>query len=479
MKRIWIAATALTLILGFAHAADHLDSPIVRNDPAADIADLYVFVNPNDASELILILTALPAANIDSRLSDAVDYTFHMENDSDTMSITCNFSGNGSQIQCDGPNGLTASAAINQTRSGNSMRVHHGLFDDPFFFDLEAFNETVDTLQPQFMDPGTDFFAPLNVLGIVLGVDIDAITNDGADPVIQVWASTNRTGDTGLQSGFSGAWFDPSHPGHGFTLQVLEPTTSSSSESDRLYAIWNVYDDMGDQAWLIGVGEIEDNSVEMEVFITENGSFPSMSSGSPPDVLSWGQLSFDFDSCDSGEVTFNSDFPGFPASGTVSIERLSSLKGQPCALLTSGQIDRIGRPGINTVLIDLLEDTGLSDEYNMASDPATWDQFIPEIQANLEAVDTLDGVTGNSVLPPEDLAPLLAVDRLIVDTSEPECDAYLAVELGIGGQCGGRTLSRDVIDDTLGAIVGPGVSDFVDFTSPIQDDFPFLADPRG
>lgn len=477
MKRLSIAAAALTLILGSVQAADHLDSPIVRNDPAADINDLYTFVNPNDDSELILILTAVPAAGNTSRLSGAVDYSFHLDNGSDTLSITCSFSGGGFVVHCAGPEGLSASARINQTGMGNSMRVHHGLFDDPFFFDLEAFNETVDTLEPQFTDPGTDFFAPLNTLGIVLGVDIDAVTNDGMDPVVQVWSSTNRTGKTGVQAGISGAWFAPSNPGHGFTLQVLEP--AAMSQADRLYAVWNVYNDMGDQAWLIGTGEIEGNRVDMDVFITENGRFPPMFAGSGPDVRSWGQLSFEFDSCNSGEVTFTSDFPGFPASDTIPLERLSKLKGQSCALLTSGQIDRKGRPGINTVLIDLLEDTGLNDEYNMASDPATWDQFIPEIESNLEAVDTLDGETGNTVLPPEDLAPVLADDRLTIDTSEPFCDAYLAVELGVEGQCGGRTLSRDVIDDTLGAIVGPGVSDFVGFTSPIGDDFPFLADPKG
>lgn len=476
MKRILYTAAALTLTLGSVQAADHLDSPIVRNDPASDINDVYAFVNPNDASELILALTAVPVAGTDSRFSDAVDYSFHLDNGSDSLSITCNFSGNGFQVHCAGPNGLTASAPINQTGMGNNMRVHAGLFDDPFFFDLEAFNETVETQAPQFTDPGTDFFAPLSTLAIVLGVDIDAITNDGMDPVVQAWTSTNRTGNTGVSAGFSGSWFDSSNSGHGFTLQVLEPT--EPSESDRLYAIWNVYDNLGDQAWVFGVGEIEGNRVEMDAFISENGDFPPSFSGVGPDVLSWGQLSFEFASCSSGEVTFDTDFSGFSTSGTVPLERLTSIKGRSCALLTSGQIDRKGRPGINTVLIDLFEDKGLKDEYNMASDPATWDQFIAEIESNLEALDGLDGTEGNTALPPEDLAPVLADDRLVIDTSEPECDAYLAVELGVEDQCGGRTLSRDVIDDTLGAIVGPGVSDFVGFTSPIRDDFPFLGAPR-
>ena len=43
-------------------AADHLDTPLVRNDPAADINDVYTFVNPNDSDELILVMTVSPIA---------------------------------------------------------------------------------------------------------------------------------------------------------------------------------------------------------------------------------------------------------------------------------------------------------------------------------------------------------------------------------------------------------------------------------
>ena len=43
--------------------------------------------------------------------------------------------------------------------------------------------------------------------------------------------------------------------------------------------------------------------------------------------------------------------------------------------------------------------------------------------------------------------------------------------------CGGRTLARDVIDDSLGAIVGPGVRDNVSNDSVFLSDFPFLGRP--
>ncbi|NNF59744.1 MAG: DUF4331 family protein [Gammaproteobacteria bacterium] len=150
----------------------------------------------------------------------------------------------------------------------------------------------------------------------------------------------------------------------------------------------------------------------------------------------------------------------------------------PAQLRGLRQIDRTGRPGITTALIDLLASTGLKDRYNQSADISMWSGlFEKEIAGNLAALDTLDGITGNNLLPPMVLASVLVDDRLIIDVRSPDCDAYLAVELGLP-QCGGRTLERDVIDDTFGAVVGPGVSDFVDNDSAFLSTFPFLGEPN-
>lgn len=471
-----VVLTAALALTNSALAADHLDSPLVRNDPAADINDLFAFVNPNDAGELILTQTVVPAAGVGARFSDAVDYRFHIDNGTGPIAITCTFSGQGARIACAGPDGLAAAGPINHTHIGTGMRVHAGRFDDPFFFDLIAYTDTVDALAPQFTAPGDDFFAGLSTLAIVIGIESDRVSNSGSASVLQVFSTTTRIAGSGIQAGFSGSWFEPENSGHGLTVQVLDGT--SPTAPDRLYAIWNVYDNQGNQAWVFGVGEIDGNESTLDAFITENGAFPPLFSADQPDVRPWGSMTLSFDSCTSGELQYSSDFAGFNASDTIDLGRLTEIKNQDCSLLTGGAIDRMGRPAINTALIDLLQDTGLTDVYNTTHDPMDWGQFTGEIQANLEALDTLDGEVGNAVLPAAALAGVLVDDRLTIDVSIPDCDAYLAVELGVAGQCGGRTLSRDVIDDTFGATVGPGVSDFVEFSSPIESDFPFLGAPE-
>ncbi|ASJ74283.1 DUF4331 family protein [Granulosicoccus antarcticus] len=136
-------------------------------------------------------------------------------------------------------------------------------------------------------------------------------------------------------------------------------------------------------------------------------------------------------------------------------------------------LDRMGRPGVNTALIATDDD---KDAYNLAGDPAQWaGSFTVAITERAAAIDSLDTVEGNALASPSALADLLVDDRLRIDTSVPECNNYLALELSVGG-CGGRTLERDVIDDTLQQLVvaDTPVSDLADNDSSFQSEWPFL-----
>jgi hypothetical protein len=176
------------------------------------------------------------------------------------------------------------------------------------------------------------------------------------------------------------------------------------------------------------------------------------------------------------------------------------------------QIDRMGRPAINTALNYAFTDetpataTGNAkkDAYNADKDKATWrTTYTGEFASNLAILDVLDGgVCGNGICElgetnvlnvagtcTEDctavgtakvgcgnqaainnggtdavttygpLAGILADDRLYVDTSKTMCLYYLAVEFGMVGPspnttCGGRAPNYDVIDFTYSALAG-------------------------
>ncbi len=481
-RRLAFSAFALALLVSpLANAADHRDSPLATGDPTADINDIYAFMNPTNPNEVILVDTVVPFATYNSRFSDAVEYRFNLDNGAagGEIRITCTFTMQGTRINCTGPGGLAAVGGIERIVQGTGMRVWAGLRDDPFFFDLPAFNATRTALAPRFTNPGTNSFNG-NTLAIVIGLERSRINNGGANPVIRFWGASNRLGENGISSGFTGLWYDAANPGYGAHLEVLDPSTTGGPL--RLVSTWYVYNSSGQQRWIIGDGTINGNVATMtNALYTTGGRFPPAFMSSQVQLRPFGTMTFTFTSCNVGTLSYATSDPDFGStSGTVNLTRLSSIRDLPCSFLSTGQIDRMGRAAITPVLVNVLPGTGtaLKDAYNRASDRSMWaSMFQAEFQSNLTALDTLDGVTGNAVLPAATLAGVLVDDRLTIDTSRATCNAYLAVELMVANDCGGRTLARDVIDDSLGAIVGPGVRDNVANDSVFLTDFPFLGNP--
>jgi len=182
--------------------------------------------------------------------------------------------------------------------------------------------------------------------------------------------------------------------------------------------------------------------------------------------------------------------------------------------LATGPIDRMGRPGINTLLIG--DDN--KQAYNKAATWAAPPGFVAtDFDKHLKGLDLFDG---KQDWPPLDGGPHLLVgplgagapafpDIVIVDPNQncPDKGSYLDIEfelLGVyalpdGGTathqtCGGRTPNDDVIDHSLTALVlgpaaarwtptGGGVKDplgdCVDqATQPADLVFPFLKPPN-
>lgn len=164
------------------------------------------------------------------------------------------------------------------------------------------------------------------------------------------------------------------------------------------------------------------------------------------------------------------------------------------------QIDRMGRPAINTALNATFEadatakDTA-KDAYNAAGE-ATWSSFEGEFKKNLAILDALDTNCGNQLLAGEGadryatLASVLANDQIFVNTASGTCGVYLGLEgefvgalkTGEGG-CGGRTPLDDVIDrsySVLAAGILTGVDDTITKDDAEHDltTFPWLAAPK-
>jgi Domain of unknown function (DUF4331) len=175
--------------------------------------------------------------------------------------------------------------------------------------------------------------------------------------------------------------------------------------------------------------------------------------------------------------------------------------GGPPALGT--QIDRLGRPAINTAITDPFDSDATAhgskqDMYNAATLAAAKPTFEAAFEANLAILDSLDTVCGNQFAADKTktdatrykpLADVFLDDQLYVDTSSATCTTYLGVEANATGiipntDCGGRTLTEDVIDESYSLLaigMTSGVTDGVsadDHVAAQTATFPFLAPPN-
>ena len=162
------------------------------------------------------------------------------------------------------------------------------------------------------------------------------------------------------------------------------------------------------------------------------------------------------------------------------------------------QVDRMGRPTINTALNHVF-DTNASakgtakDTYNADKNIGGWaTAYAPEFAKNLAIFDSLDTVCGNQLGYANGsyagLAGLTADDRLYVNTAGAQCTTYLAVEANAlniipNSDCGGRKLAYDVVDVTYSAVSVGAVSGVTDGIGPVAaktngTTFPYLAAPQ-
>lgn len=191
-----VAAAVALAITSTVIASDHDEADTTSLDnPAADIGDMYAF---HDDQRLTLILTfdgyklRSEAPNYDAD----VLYGLHVDTNGDNVAdhdIWARFGQNGAGewgVQVEGIPGAAAAVVgpVDSVLDDDSgAQVFAGLRDDPFFFDLEGFKDTLMTGTVSF-DPARDFVAIKNTLALVVEFDHAALGSTD----IAVWATTGR-----------------------------------------------------------------------------------------------------------------------------------------------------------------------------------------------------------------------------------------------------------------------------------------------
>ncbi len=189
-------ATGGLFMASVATAADHAEAPLAAADPAADIADFYAWSDGTTATAIVTF-NGLAAAGAPAVYDGDVLYGIHIDYDDDQVAdhdIWIRFGQNlggawGVQVENLPGGDLVASGAVDTTvTAGNGFELFAGQFEDPFFFDLQGFLDTLATGTLAFT--ATDAFAGTNATGIV--VTMDQAAADGGTGSMAMWATTAR-----------------------------------------------------------------------------------------------------------------------------------------------------------------------------------------------------------------------------------------------------------------------------------------------
>ncbi len=205
-------------------ASDHIDSPTVAQDRGADIDDTYAFLDPNDNSKVVLIMSTqgfiIPGEHFGEAIFDHnIRYRFEIENTGDakpdefidvtyskgvgrtTYQVATVTLPNGAQFQAtttvSNQEGTPPPPAVT-TDPVTGVSFYAGVADDPFFLDDTGANRFVAS---SFQDPGhpnkavlgergIDTYAGFNVL--ITELSVPAAMLRGTSSVIGINALTQR-----------------------------------------------------------------------------------------------------------------------------------------------------------------------------------------------------------------------------------------------------------------------------------------------
>jgi hypothetical protein len=224
---------------------------------------------------------------------------------------------------------------------------------------------------------------------------------------------------------FTASWHDPSHSGHGFSIEVIDGPLGKT-----LVAFWFTHDLQGKPMWLVGSGPVEGERALVDTYEAKGGAFNNSFAPGAIQQTPWGALEFTFADCNTGSVRYVPDAAGLP-TGVIPLTRLTKLYGSDCS---GGISDDRKANSADQRVVQYFNNTGI---HPQASGKTRFEQRSDRTDFHVE------------------------VERLPVGT----------YDLAVGGQ---------VVADLVVAMAGIVARGEVEFRSPAEPGHGLLDfDPRG
>ena len=128
-----------------------------------------------------------------------------------------------------------------------------------------------------------------------------------------------------IHAGHSGHYFVPTRSGEGWLLEILD--------DHQAVVNWFTYpaagNDSSEQAWALGVGDIEGNRIVFDDVLATRMIDPALGYDDDNlELIDWGSMVFEFNHCHHGSVEYDS--PLKATSGRLEFIRLANIEGLPC-----------------------------------------------------------------------------------------------------------------------------------------------------
>jgi hypothetical protein len=218
-----LGAALLLCTVQVSFASDHLDTPTVIADPAADIGDVFAWTSA-DGRRLNLVMDIVA-----HRFSDRLQYVLHVDSGkrfgetTASTTIQCRFdvtnvaecwAGNSDYVHGD------ASGTAGLEGKNRRVRVFAGLRDDPFFnnvkgaramyevagtalrrgarvngagcpqFDRARSRSILDTWRRTDGGPATNFLAGWKSSSLIISIDLDVVATGG--DLLAIWGAVHK-----------------------------------------------------------------------------------------------------------------------------------------------------------------------------------------------------------------------------------------------------------------------------------------------
>ncbi len=257
---------AITLGPGNGTASSHREAPVIADDPAADLTDVYAFRSPDKPGTVTILANVIPGEDPgagplyytfspSARYNLKIDTTgdvqpdviyrfqfqrrtgqFFLGDTAQPFTVTRIAKGKSTVVArgTTAPNNIGKRSTPNYrglvTKSiapfdGGASKAFAGQRDDPFFGDIGAIFDLVAIRKGTGnMGGGKDFFAGYGVHTFAVQVPIAAL--GAKNGTIGVWASVDRRKVTtrGAATRDSGAWVQVNRLGNPLVNEVVIPT---------------------------------------------------------------------------------------------------------------------------------------------------------------------------------------------------------------------------------------------------------------